>query len=126
MCEPPAGITPQLHFTQAELGVLGSDADVHALQEFQATGDTKAIHSSDDGLEDVLERTFGRIVIAHLVAGSDGRQRILDVHAGAKSLVASTGDDGHPQVRVGVEIIESSVHADQHLARERVHRHRHG
>ena len=118
---PPGGNDPPADFTEAEAGVLDRDTDIGPLHELHPARDAEPVDRTDDRLEHVGERTLGVILVAHLIAGLEHRDRFLEVHAGAERLVAVGREDRDPQLGIVLEVLEARIHRAQHLGRERIH-----
>ena len=104
-----AGDDAQAHFGLAELGLLGSDADVAGQGHLAAAAQGEAVDRGDGGLlhqvhpqqDAVAQLTEGQ-ALSHVHGG-----HLADVSAGDEG-AASAGDDDHVDVVVVLHVVQSS------------------
>jgi len=92
---------------QGEGGVLGSQQDVSAQRQFQPAAAADPVDGGDDGLVQPAQflqaaEAADTIVAVDRITPGGG----LQVPAGAKELLARSGDDGDAQIRVVAEVSE--------------------
>ena len=93
-------------FGDTELGVVGRDHHVAADHDLEAPRERRAVRRTDEGLGELALGDAAKAV------GGDRkltRREGLEVHAGAKRLVARGGEDDHPDVVVGLGLVERHV-----------------
>ena len=109
-----AGGQADARLGQGELGLVGGDDDVAGQRDLEAAAHGDAVHRGDHRLVEVeavgeAAEALGRVDRALAGLGLD-LGVVLEVVAGAEGLVAGAGDDGDPEVRVGLELVERLDH----------------
>ena len=88
------------------LALLDGDHQVAREHDLAPAGQGRTVDGGDDRLGEVALGDAAEAALGpHDVAGLAGGER-LQVHAGAERLVPGAGDDDHPAVVVGLELVE--------------------
>ncbi len=104
---------------QREGRILGSDDEVAGERDLEAAAHGDAVDGGDDRL--VAVEAHGQAGKAALVPAALAARRLpFQVVAGAERLVAGAGDDRHPLLRIGAEIVEHLVQFEMRIDMQRV------
>ncbi len=106
-----AGDQAALGFGDTEDGVLDRHHEVAGQHDLETTGQGRPIDGGDDRLGEDTGGDAGEATLAVDDAATLAGGERLEVHAGAEGLVAGPGDDDHPAVIIGLEVIHDLGHA---------------
>jgi len=101
LCAAASRQPSEAHLAEAELRVLGRDADVAGERLFEPAAVGVAIDRGDDRLRQLEHRSVGGARV--FAPGSFDVVR-LDIAAGAERAVAGAGEDCHAEITVGLEL----------------------